>query len=74
MVEWGQDGFAIKGEFSHENSGFDPFTLEMKYRLGSTRVIRQNGQIAVKLKDLIGRVPLVSFVPEDLASGLSKIC
>lgn len=67
MVEWNQEGFAIKGEFAYENSGFDPITLEMKYRLGATRVIRQNGQIAVKLRDLIGRVPLVSFVPEDLS-------
>ncbi len=67
MVEWNQDGFAIKGDFSHESGAAEPIVLEMKYRLGSTRVIRQNGAIAVKLKDLIGRVPLVSFVPEDLS-------
>ncbi len=67
MVEWNQEGFAIKGEFAYENSGYDPITLEMKYRIGSTRVIRQNGQITVKLRDLLGRVPLVSFVPEDLS-------
>ncbi len=67
LVMWGNDGFALKGDFVYEQSGFDPITLEMKYRLGSTRVIRQNGKIAVKLRDLIGRVPLVSFVPEDLS-------
>jgi DNA replication and repair protein RecF len=67
LVEWGQDGFAIKGEFAYEKSGFDPITLEMKYRLGSSRVVRQNERITVKLRELIGRVPLVSFVPEDLS-------
>ena len=67
MVEWNQDGFAVKGEFFYEKEGFDPITLEMKYRVGAMRTIRQNGQIAVKLRDLIGRVPLVSFVPEDLS-------
>lgn len=67
LVEWGQDGFAIKGDFAYETPGFDPITLEMKYRIGSTRQVRQNERIAVKLRELIGRVPLVSFVPEDLS-------
>lgn len=67
MVEWDQDGFAIKGDFLYEADGADPITLEMKYRLGSTRVIRQNESTVVKLRELIGRVPLVSFVPEDLS-------
>lgn len=67
MVEWGHDSFFIKGDFSYEDSGFDPISLEMKYRLGASRVIRLNGSIAIRLKDLMGRVPLVSFVPEDLS-------
>ncbi|MCG3205150.1 MAG: DNA replication and repair protein RecF [Elusimicrobia bacterium] len=67
LVEWNQEGFFIKGDFHYEEEGFDPLSLEMKYRLGSVRVVRQNGKIPVKLRDLMGRVPLVSFVPEDLA-------
>ncbi|MBV9080892.1 MAG: DNA replication/repair protein RecF, partial [Elusimicrobia bacterium] len=67
MVPWGEEGFAIKALFSYDEPGLDPITLEMKYRSGSRRVIRQNEKIEVRLKDLLGRVPLVSFVPEDLA-------
>ncbi len=67
MVPWGEEGFALKGRFGYETEGLDPITLEMKYRSGSRRVIRQNDKIDVKLKDLLGRIPLVSFVPEDLA-------
>jgi DNA replication and repair protein RecF len=67
MVSWGTDGFLIRAEFEPDNSQQEPITLEMKYRVGSTRVVRQNETIAVKLRDLIGRVPLVSFVPEDLS-------
>jgi DNA replication and repair protein RecF len=67
MVSWGTDGFFIKGEFEGDHSDQEPITLEMKYRVGATRVIRQNESTALKLRDLIGRVPLVSFVPEDLS-------
>jgi DNA replication and repair protein RecF len=67
MVSWGTDGFFIKADFENENLAQEPITLEMKYRVGSTRVIRQNENTPVKLRDLIGRVPLVSFVPEDLS-------
>jgi DNA replication and repair protein RecF len=67
MVPWGEEGFALKGRFAHEDSTLDPITLEMKYRSGSRRMIRQNEKIEVRLKDLLGRVPLVSFVPEDLS-------
>ena len=67
MVPWGEEGFAVKGRFAYETPGLDPITLEMKYRSGARRVIRQNEKIEVKLKDLLGRVPLVSFVPEDLS-------
>lgn len=67
MVPWGEEGFALKGRFAYETPGLDPVTLEMKYRSGSRRVIRENEKIEVRLKDLLGRVPLVSFVPEDLS-------
>jgi DNA replication and repair protein RecF len=67
MVPWGEEGFGLKGRFAHQESGLDPITLEMKYRSGSRRIIRQNEKIEVKLKDLLGKVPLVSFVPEDLS-------
>lgn len=67
MVQWGEEGFSIKGQFGYEDSVVEPLTLEMKYHIGSTRTIRQNDQTAVRLKDLIGRVPIVSFVPEDLS-------
>jgi len=67
MVPWNEEGFGIKGRFAYEDPGLDPITLEMKYRSGSRRVIKQNDKIEIRLKDLLGRVPLVSFVPEDLA-------
>lgn len=67
MVQWGTDGFAVKGEFVRGDAGSDALTLEMKYRPGGSRIVRQNGQEAVRLRDLLGRVPLVSFVPEDLS-------
>jgi DNA replication and repair protein RecF len=67
MIQWGQDGFAIKGEFASELASVEPFTLEMKYRIGSSRVVRLNGQTALRLRELIGKAPLVSFVPEDLS-------
>jgi DNA replication and repair protein RecF len=66
MVAWGKDGFAILGTFVFED-GRDPVTLEMRYKNGEARTVRENGQVPVRLKNLIGRVPMVSFVPEDLA-------
>lgn len=65
MVEWNKDGFAVLGVFE-SNTGADRFTLEMKYKNGLSRVIRENGHTPVRLKDLVGRVPLTSFLPEDL--------
>jgi DNA replication and repair protein RecF len=65
MVEWNKDGFAVLGAFEG-TSGSEQFTLEMKYKNGLSRVIRENGHTPVRLKDLVGRVPLVSFLPEDL--------
>ena len=67
MVPWGEEGFGIRARFAYSNTALDPITLEMKYRSGSRRVIRQNEKIEVRLKDLLGKVPLVSFVPEDLS-------
>ncbi len=67
MVQWGESGFSIKGVFSYESPEVEPLSLEMKYHSGAPRTIRQNDQIPVRLKDLIGRVPIVSFVPEDLS-------
>lgn len=62
MVKWSKEGFAILGQFE----GNSTFTLEMKYKNGEARQIRENGHTPVRLKDLVGRVPLVSFLPEDL--------
>ena len=67
LTEWGQNGFYLGGQFGYDEEGMEPILLEMKFQAGSPRVIRQNKQIVVRLKDLIGRVPIVSFVPEDLA-------
>lgn len=67
MVQWNEGGFFIRGTFAFETLGLDPVTLEMRYKPGEPRQIRQNGQIVVRLKELIGKIPLVSFVPEDLA-------
>lgn len=67
MIQWGETGFAIRGEFAFEDSALDPLTLEMKVRSGAPRVIRENEKTPVRLRDLLGKVPVVSFVPEDLS-------
>ncbi|MFN0117466.1 MAG: DNA replication/repair protein RecF [Elusimicrobiota bacterium] len=67
MVMWSKDGFSVKGTFVSDDQAQDPLTLEMKYRTGSARIIRQDEKKAVRLRDLLGKVPLVSFVPEDLS-------
>jgi DNA replication and repair protein RecF len=67
MIQWGETGFAIRGDFAFENPDLNPLILEMKVRAGAPRVIRENEKTPVRLRDLLGRVPVVSFVPEDLA-------
>lgn len=67
LVQWGKDGFSVLGHFVCDGEITNSFTLEMKYHLGEQRTFRQDGQTVVRLKDLVGKVPLVSFVPEDLA-------
>lgn len=66
MVQWGTDGFRVRGVFESASLDVPAMELEMKYRVGSPRVIRRDGTLALRLKDLVGLVPLVSFVPEDL--------
>lgn len=66
MVEWNKDGFFISGTFARESETDQALKLEMKF-LNGQRQIRRGDQTLVRLKDLIGMVPLVSFVPEDLA-------
>src|SRR5580765_7135402 len=67
MILWGESGFLLQGEFGFDAPGLNPLKLEMKYQRGLPRVIRENGNTVVRLKNLLGRVPLVSFVPEDLS-------
>jgi len=67
MVEWGQSGLFIQGTFGFEDPAIDPYKLEVKIQTGSPRTIRENGQGVIRIKDLLGKVPLVSFVPEDLS-------
>jgi DNA replication and repair protein RecF len=66
LVQWGENGFSILGRFGYEDPLQTPVALEMKYKIGSSRVVRQD-DAAVRLRDLIGKVPIVSFVPEDLS-------
>lgn len=67
LVEWGRDGFYIGGWFGFDEENAEPVKLDMKYQPGSSRVIRKNEKTAVRLRDLAGFIPIVSFVPEDLA-------
>jgi len=67
LIQWSEKGFYIRGTFQDQAQERDELTLEMKFEVGSSRVIRENGKALVRLKDLIGRIPIVSFVPEDLA-------
>lgn len=67
LIQWGETGFSIRGVFIFDDPALDPLTLEMKVRAGAPRVIRENERTPVRLRDLLGRVPMVSFVPEDLS-------
>lgn len=67
LVQWGTNGFYIGGRFAFDSPDIEPVKLDMKYQTGSTRVVRKNGSTAVRIRDLIGLVPIVTFVPEDLS-------
>jgi len=67
MVSWGESGFSVSGLFRYDIKELDPLALEIRYERGRSRVIKENESSSIRLKDLIGRVPIVSFVPEDLS-------
>jgi len=66
LIEWGENGFYISGVFGRDEEKASELTLEMKFVDGQ-RQIKQGGQTSVRLRNLIGMVPLVSFFPEDLS-------
>lgn len=64
MIQREMDGLAVKGEFQGEE---DLLTLELRQKAGRPRQTLVNGHVQKRLKDWLGRVPLVSFSPDDLA-------
>jgi len=66
FLQWGEKGFYISGVFAPDGGEDQTITLEMKF-LDGQRHIKRDSQTGMRLKDLIGTVPVVSFFPEDLA-------
>lgn len=64
MIQWKKDALAVKGEFQGEE---DLLTMELRQKAARPRQTLVNGHLQKRLKDWLGRVPLVSFSPDDLA-------
>jgi DNA replication and repair protein RecF len=63
---WDKDGFALRGEFDGE----EKLLIEARQERGRPRSVSVNNAFQKRLRDWVGRAPVVSFSPEDL--GLVK--
>ena len=63
LIHWGQRSAQLRGVFEGRRL---PIEVDMKLRLGKSRQVRVDGSALLRLRDLMWRVPLVSFDPEDL--------
>jgi DNA replication and repair protein RecF len=66
FFSWDKDGFALRGEFDGE----EKLLIEARQERGRARSVSVNNAFQKRLRDWVGRVPVVSFSPEDL--GLVK--
>jgi DNA replication and repair protein RecF len=62
MIQWGQDGLRLIGQFEGE----EPVEVDIRQKTGRARQIALNGRPQKRLRDWLGRVPVVSFSPDDL--------
>jgi DNA replication and repair protein RecF len=66
FFSWDKDGFALRGEFDGE----EKLLIEARQERGRPKAISVNNAFQKRLRDWVGRVPVISFSPEDL--GLVK--
>lgn len=62
LVKWGEDYFFVKGKIEEE---FASYTLSIGYSNGRKK-INFNGQGLERTRDLLGKLLVVYFTPEDL--------
>ncbi len=62
LVLWGEDAMAVRAVL---DSGYGQIQAEIRYQLDHRKQIRLGGS-AVRITDLLGRVPVVLFAPDDL--------
>jgi len=62
MIQWGQRSGMIRAIFEAQSG---PADVQVKLKPGRAREIRVDSAL-VRLRDLVGRVPVVTFVPDDL--------
>lgn len=62
LMQWEKDGFAMRGEFRGEAE----LSIEIKQRKGRARQVLVDERPQKRLRDWVGRIPLVSFSPDDL--------
>jgi len=63
LLQWEKEGFAVKGAFEGE----DEVLLEVRQKSGRPRQTLLNNAVQKRLKDWVGRVPVVTFSPDDLS-------
>jgi DNA replication and repair protein RecF len=59
---WDKDAFALEGDFRGE----EDLLIEARQQRGRPRQVKVNNAPQRRLRDWLGRVPVVSFSPEDL--------
>jgi DNA replication and repair protein RecF len=62
LLQWGTSGFALAGVFGGE----EDVELEIRQKAGRPRQVLVNGAAQKRLRQWVGRVPVVSFSPDDL--------
>ncbi|MFH1283855.1 MAG: DNA replication/repair protein RecF [bacterium] len=62
-IQWGHEGFLVQGTFCNV---FGDKEISLKVIEGGKRSIKINGKELHKHYELIGQVPVVLFVPDDL--------
>jgi DNA replication and repair protein RecF len=63
MTRWGENWFRVDAEVRRRDCAF---RMEISYRAGTGKVVSINGQKKERLFDLLGRLNVVLFSPEEL--------
>lgn len=62
LITWGEPELAVRGVL---DSGYGRIEAEIRYQAGKRKQIRLGGS-HVRVVDLLGRIPVVFFAPDDL--------